>query len=114
MNRKRLSALADAIEAGRPDLGFTMRVYGEKNACGTDGCIAGWAVAIWEPKLWQDFLERGYVPGDKYIPDVAQELLGLDYAESSELFAPHRYQEKSQDEAVATLRRAAQQGVIEW
>lgn len=52
-------------------------------ACGTVGCIAGWAVLLSVPKKrWSFWFRR-----EESIKDRASKLLGLDYNQTNYLFA---------------------------
>ena len=53
-------------------------------ACGTEGCIAGWAVFLSTPKSqWQTWIEEKYFR----MKAKATELLGLDKSEANDLFS---------------------------
>ena len=88
--------LADFIER-QPEEMFTMADFGDP-ACGTPGCIAGWAECLWPDEVidWK---------------------LGLDEAVGGNLFTPHLwYQPRrySRSQALATLRHYAMTGEVVW
>lgn len=116
VNSQRCSDLADAIKDRQqsralvPLPGFDMKVWGrvvsttehwresqserDVNICGTVGCIAGCAVAMFDPVSYRRLvvglpvgrdLETGYEEG---FDDVARRLLDLDEDQSDALFTP--------------------------
>lgn len=60
MNEERILAVADAIENNTvEDTEFDMGTFGEHTSCNTLACIAGYAMAMYEPRKWWDFLDNG-------------------------------------------------------
>lgn len=117
MNKEKILQLADAIEQGLKDVKFDMMYFGEKNRCGTFGCIAGHAVALFNPETWQSRLE-GYIIG-RGIFEGARDLLELTHHEATELFLPDDFYRLdlgkiTKEIAVKTLRDFAETGKIEW
>lgn len=108
MNTERILALADAIEAGRDDLGFNMRYYFAKDtaqdksghSCGTTACIAGWA----------KFLESG--SADWASRESAAKWLDLDFVTSYKLTQEGFNADNKQ--AARTLRHLAKTGFVNW
>ena len=85
MERRRI--VAEAIRAGELMM-FDISTWGEINDCGTAGCIAGYAVAIFDNDMWCDYLR------DDEIGDVeakAAEILGLTADEADGLFVGEGY-----------------------
>ena len=80
MERRRI--VAEAIRAGEL-MTFDISSWGVKTDCETRGCIAGHAVAIFEPDLWHLYL-AGLSGGS--IIDKAAEILGLTEEEADGLF----------------------------
>lgn len=83
MNAERLTAIAEWLEAGAPErdgvAGFDMRDFIDRRSCGTYCCIAGAAVAMFEPSL---FLNNNPYTGDT----LATEILDLDEDTADALF----------------------------
>ena len=83
MNRKRLIELRDVLRSRRYPEGydrFNMEEY--KSQCGTAGCIAGLAVAMFSPKTWSDVVS-GFD-----VEEKAQNLLRLNEKITEKLFFP--------------------------
>ena len=110
MNKERLLKLADVIEkaphvimddvpaldyTASNIIGFDMSVYKSTGPCGTVGCIAGHAAALWPRK------EKS-IPD--HIPVTAAESLGLSIDDAEELFLP--YEEYAYLKAVTPLMAA--------
>ena len=85
MERRRI--VADAIRA-ETLMKFDMSSWGEIKDCGTAGCIAGYAVAIFDNDMWSNYL-RDDSTGD--IEAKAAEILGLSEAEVDGLFVGEGY-----------------------
>ena len=104
--QKRCLELARVIREGIPGLRFNMEDW-----CGTTACIAGYAVAHYDPELW------GRPYGEKLgaICDRAAELLGLDLTTAERLFAPvGEGMAATREVAAATLERFALTGEISF
>ena len=80
MERRRI--VAEAIRAGEL-MEFDISSWGKKTDCGTAGCIAGHAVAVFAPDFWRLHL-RGEPVG--LVKDKAAEILGLTEEEAHGLF----------------------------
>lgn len=112
MFAERLCVLADTIErlpAERFDMttfirhrdheDFLLAIELETD-CGTAGCIAGWACAVYSP--------------DRAVnPHRAAEVLGLSRDQANALFFPSPLQ-RTPYEAAAALRGLARTGVVAW
>lgn len=142
MNLAKLAELADIIEdhLNRKEglttpfgkVGFNMGDWissgdprnDKVDACGTVGCLAGWAALVWQSEKATDRLDR---PGA--ISDLASNELDLDWGDRENLFAPHYFvrfrmsrernfkltlADITAKEAIRTLRYAAQTGEIDW
>lgn len=129
MDKQRILALADAIEGSAPPpiegLEFYMNEWAQARGCGTKGCIAGWALAMWAPNVWQRALAEGdMVHQYEEVTATARELLGLDEFDASRLFLPGLYGHEqwpqlrsslvSNREAARTLRHLAESGWVDW
>lgn len=124
MNVERIIALQHRI-ASLPRERFDMGSFGYRHGdeaygsilsieldtdCGTAGCIAGWACAMWAP--------------DRYpSPSRAQDLLGLTNAQAEELFYAWKYRRSDDGTplsdipphlAAQTLGRLAETGRVRW
>lgn len=116
MNRENILRVAAEIEhaakpRSRPKLGFNMQAvfmqtsetFPDKTGhdCKTAACIKGWVITLF-PKV------------------EANEALGLTERQSKALFLPrsktgdHWFRDASPAEAVATLRRLARTGKVQW
>ena len=80
MERRRI--VAEAIRA-ESLMEFDISSWGKKTDCGTAGCIAGHAVAVFAPDFWRLHL-RGEPVG--LVKDKAAEILGLTEEEADGLF----------------------------
>ncbi len=69
--------LSRIIRTGLPGIKFDMETV--RNDCGTAGCIAGLAVAVYRRDIW----DTGY-----FCTDIAARLLGLSKCQQDELFFP--------------------------
>lgn len=112
MNADALRKVADAIE-GEVIQGFkyNQATYGSKDSlnCGTAACIAGWAVAL------TDGLVALCKMDADVVPRRGVEILDLSRAERASLFDPWPLSRlPAANEAVRTLRYAAEHGVIDW
>ena len=85
MERRRI--VADAIRAGEL-MEFDISTWGKKTDCGTAGCIAGHAVAVFEPDFWRQFLSGKPVGS---VKGKAAEILGLTADEAGGLFVGEGY-----------------------
>jgi len=124
MNKTRLAAVAKYIrESGkrkhRPH--FDMERFCH-DGCGTSGCIAGMAVALYDKKLWED--ELAYVASTTYsfryaqisIMASAQKILGLSSRQAEELFYPSRvmYERVTPDIAAGVIEKFIKTGRVIW
>ena len=85
MERRRI--VAEAIRA-ESLMEFDISTWGHETDCGTCGCIAGFAVAIFDNDMWSDYL-RDDSTGD--IEGKAAEILGLTEDEADGLFVGEGY-----------------------
>lgn len=103
--------LARIIREGLEGVEFDMGTY--RNWCGTAGCIAGYAVAKYEPAIWGKANA-----GDPHIPAVAKKLLGLDSTAKRTLFRETEGRATLDNinpaMAAATLENYAMTGKVEW
>jgi len=112
----RLYALADMIEHGWNGMGFDMEEWAEVTTCGTTGCIAGHAIAAWEPEYWAALLgpsipawmEKVRTHGEVLV--VAARLLGLTKERAFRLFHNKSLTRKT---AAARLREIAAEKEME-
>jgi hypothetical protein len=137
MNKERVLAVADAIEAlvvnGNPvpGLGFNMSGWvadpGEeacaedhsRHMCSTTACIAGWTVALFDKV---SAAEMHSMVGDHValvgIESRATELLGLSVGQAHALFyaegSGKLLEDVTPEEAIATLRDLAESEHIQW
>lgn len=119
MNKRRILALANAIESAklakrrRNPIGFNMAAFRPVNIlpdrtvhkCRTACCLAGWAKLIWAPH------------SRRRVSDTAEELLGLSRAQTTHLFVPYYNKPLfliKPEEAVRTLRYLAKTGKVDW
>lgn len=119
MNKKRILALANAVENAtlakrrRNSIGFNMATFEPRSYledrtghnCRTACCLAGWAKLIWAPRSRRHAIRE------------AGELLNVSEPQSNDLFAPHFYKPLNlikPDEAVRTLRYLAKTGKVDW
>lgn len=99
--------LADFIEQ-QPENMFDMSDWGQP-WCGTPGCIAGWAAALWP--------ECRSISSDLPEPFLVSKRLGLGLVAAGDLFEPDvasDWEQITKAEALATLRRYAATGKVEW
>jgi hypothetical protein len=114
-----IDRVADVIEALDPAR-FNMRFWWQGtdgdatsspqdilHACGTAACIGGWAGAIFYP----DDTESA---SDMWA--IGEELFGLDYDDTNNLFMPLGFTHEpfTQAHAVQTLRHLARTGEVNW
>ena len=130
-NILKVAALLDRVHLLKPE-GFTMTKFGggksrapqpeapreEFENCGTVGCVAGWAVALYDP-----FSSREIAPS---VSDLAQKLLGLDNTQTDDLFCmmyvdPDIWGEHALEHPAANAKRAAhvlrhlaKTGEVDW
>ncbi len=84
---KRLLELSRLVRHGIPEIEFNMGHFIRSPLpdgtalvqCGTSGCIAGYAVALYEPKSFTR-------DNECRLEDLAAEILGLSFTESKDLF----------------------------
>ena len=119
MNKKRILAVADAIEAhdaqfnmasiGRPDIASTAGTE-----CGTPGCIVGFTRALWPRTASNSYEFAADTLGlDDPIavglfapePEDTGFFYGADYSDPEFISAPH---------AVACLRNLVETGEVDW
>lgn len=136
MNKERLLELADLLESekvvGHFDMDYFFKSYNLSvpththklgaaealNVCGTVACIAGWAVAAFNPKL-QGF-QIDY-------EQIAADLLGLRYEQADRLFTPSDNGDDcdpededrspyaaSAKQAAKVVRHLAETGEVDW
>ncbi len=110
VTQKRCLELARIIREGLPGVRFDMASF--SNQCGTAGCIGGYAVAQYSPVVW---LTRNVVT----IMFEARGLLGLEYEQSGQMFAPWFHGGPFQGDitpamAAATLENYVFTGKVEW
>ncbi len=103
VTQKRCLELARIIREGLPGVRFNMCIT--QNDCGTSGCIAGHAVAVYRPEIWR----KGHVHSLQAV-----EILGLSKEEHEALFFPDRMLFVTPAMAAATLERFALTGKVEW
>ena len=77
LSQLRCLELSRIIRTGLPGIEFDMGVV--RNTCGTAGCIAGFAVAVYERSRWD---------AGGFHSDHAARLLGLSSRQADELFFP--------------------------
>jgi hypothetical protein len=124
MNKERLLELADLLETEKVAKHFDMndyfrtkdqRTYTDEplgavlDECGAVACIAGWAIAHFEPKRYVSY---------SMVDEVAKDILGIKgYA--GDLFCPAgippgRWSEVSPTDAAQTIRSYVETGVVDW
>ena len=99
--------LSRKIREGLPGMRFDMRDWGH---CGTSGCIAGHAVAVYAPDSWELRTRSNIEP-------VARQLLGLSESEGRRLFTPREpedYALITPAMAASVLENFALTGKVEW
>jgi hypothetical protein len=116
MNKERILALADLIEAQphtglNEKTGFNMGEY--RHECGTPACIAGWAAAASVGDT------TGTIKLEMYADIQAQQFLDLDGDQASALFQPpcedeDEWDEITPDHAAFTLRHLVKTGKVDW
>ncbi len=77
----------------------------EERECGTAACVAGYAVAQYDPGLWLD----GY---DDDVEKRARELLGLDEDEGDQMFWSNY--DATREQAAAMLENYVKTKVVKW
>lgn len=122
MNKENILKVADAIEKDHiKGLIFDMSDYFEcredgSGHCGTAACIAGWAYII--DKFDGEVPHRDDPPYLHYVSRDAALYLGLARIDADNLFlgfAPTgEIMEVTAGQAVAVLRKLAEEGVIDW
>ena len=80
---KRCLDLSLIVLEGIPGIKFDMRAFRFRRECGTAGCIGGYAVATYDPQLWESS-----EAADSRIEVRAARLLGLGYIQAGEMFYP--------------------------
>lgn len=139
MRKEVILGVADAIENKLvPTMKFNMSSWcgseydldpaTEKyHVCGTAACIAGWTVALYDedgnrrpkPLTATELLEVTELPPDDDHPDVSTffsrgaKAMGLG-EKAAELFIPDFIEFVDDKIAVATLRKLAETGDVEW
>ena len=108
MNKERMLKLADYIE-GLPAFMFVMTRWYKEHKCGTIGCIAGHAVALFGNGDVRA-MARTYPVSETF--NLASDLLGLDKKDAKHLFyaewaRPKLIEDVTQYEAAARLREMA-------
>lgn len=95
MNKERLLKVRDAILAhsARVNMDYflvedqDLYFWNPKQACGTVGCIAGWAAMIGTNTTDEEINERKFqLKEGKSVVDYAREYLGLTHAQAVDLF----------------------------
>lgn len=110
--KARLLELADLIEQ-ESVIKFDMVTYG----CGSAGCIAGTAMAKWNPIGFVDFLDNKlFERKGLNILEAAAKELGLTHEEAVELFAPDEVDlyKVTKKAAAEVVRHFANTGEIVW
>ena len=111
MNKKRILELAEYIEnSGTYDQAFYF------HSCGTPGCIAGHAAALFKPENNSPY----YI----HYSEIGKKILGLNLVDSVELFDPEPYKDELDEfnfyreptakDAAAVLRNLADTGIVNW
>lgn len=101
--------LSRIIRQGLPGIEFDMETV--RNTCGTAGCIAGFAVAVYDRKTW----DAGH-----FHTDIAARLLGLNERQQDELFFPvlsdgtGACSQITADEAAIALESVGLTGKVRW
>ena len=113
MNRTRVLALAEYIEYSDS--------YSQSNwfhACGSPGCIAGHAIALFRTRKHyvNEWVKK---PPPRNAAGEAKRYLGLNDEQSNTLFdgypfSPYLNGKPSRYDAAATLRNLAATGKVEW
>ncbi len=102
--------LARIIREGLEGVRFDMQTF--RGYCGTAGCLAGYAIAVYAPELW-----AAVSACDIKLP--AQRLLGLTDRQAEELFYVEgvnfsELKKITPAMAAATLENYALTGKVEW
>ncbi len=106
ITQKRCLELARIIREGLPDMVFDMAYFRQPLVCcKTAGCIAGYATAMYAPKVW----EHG---DDGEIMVTAKKLLGLSGHQVFEMF--HTRADATPQQAAAALENYALTGKVKW
>jgi len=95
--------LARIIREGLEGVRFNMLIT--QSECGTAGCIAGHAIAVYRPEIWRRLEARSW---------LANPILGLSSEEGKALFFPDGMQDITPAMAAATLERFALTGKVVW
>lgn len=83
--QKRLLELSRLVRHGIPELGFCMATFRSSGPCGTVACIAGYALAHFDPEYWASPYTR-HEGKSEDLEDHARWLLGLTLSEGRKLF----------------------------
>ena len=83
---KRCLELSRIVLEGIPGIKFDMEEF--RSHCGTAGCLAGYAVAAYEPELWKAHEFRQPLREIDSIESAATRLLGLSETQAAEMFYP--------------------------
>lgn len=126
MNKERILQLADALAASAcpiiagKRLGFDMENFWNDSfghdrtgqGCGTVGCIAGWAAALFDPGA----CPSGSVQGSIFL--IGRKALGLDFKTAYCLFTPDdmqiNYRAVTPAVAAQVLRTLVETGYVVW
>ena len=120
MNKERLTEVALWLEAGAPERKFNMNRFlntDTTNGCGTECCIAGYAVTKYAPE--QVISAEMYGTAD----DLARDLLGLSNEDAGQLFyakSPLGYsytghwEDISPYDAAIVVRNFIKTGQVDW
>ncbi len=105
---------AEAILNGIDGVEFCMTSF--RRGCGSAGCIAGYAVALYRPREW---FSGGITQADVSI--YARQLLGVPVSLADSLFCPWNYNdlapeadEITPEMAAGVLKNFALTGKVEW
>ncbi len=112
MNKRRLREMGEALvikEYPPHYVEFDMNSYCEPsiNKCGSAGCIAGLAVAMFAPVMWEEVIS---------VHKVAKQLLDITDKLATALFAPPNVNliEVTREEAADAIDKLLEEGWPSW
>jgi hypothetical protein len=118
VNKEAFYRVADAIEQenlvlnGDGPIKFNMNSFADKTDCGTTACVAGMAVALYNPTLFKEYLnattEADWMKTQRDLIETAKRVLGL---ESDDLFYA---KELVDDTSAVQERRAFVPAALRW
>lgn len=133
MNKKRLTQLAEWLEAGAPHehVKFNMSYYllltnaedqildpeeSVLNACGTVCCIAGSAAQFFGGEQLKRLTAS---EAELRVPGIAQKVLGLTRSKAQQLFVPDKlpvggYSDIDPKSAAKVIRNLIKTGKVDW